>query len=586
MSLAKSNRPGNRIARCPGAPRRERVAHFRRRASFRAAADRAPHEDRRQRRQRPQLFRLGRRPAARVAARSECGQKHRHLFFEPRHFWARAKVPRCRREPAPADQRLAGALHDPGSARRAAESAVHAGAVAGRLDHDGALPGGPLPSRRADRAADRAGRGADHRHGAAARAARRYGRKRRDLWCARARSADRRGGPAGAGDGRGDRAGGIAPEQRPPDDHYPQSRHRDRRGAGWRLSDLVPAALCHRLPFASARFSTAITARLPTALQKPADAPPSVLRKAAKVPAEKVVPAPFRSGAPAPETPTTDELMAVRIARLLDNESFASAGAVSPLANVAYRLAKATHAPDLFIGTFSCGHVDVAAGTMTLTLLEAMDCEFGGRPLRRRRHLLDLLSARHRDARDHRRGADRRARAHQQSRADQAVGRQAQAAGAGRHVGRRQHAPELCGLRAAPWPGLAGRERRDGELGARPHFRRGAAGGGLPARRHLARHQPLRFPLRRGGGAARRGRDHAGRQPRDNLSPRRASRSSSPTTASRWMRRHRQSSKCCAKRSIRLASAGSNLLARKSAARCSTKSSPAIYKGRCRSFPL
>jgi glutaconate CoA-transferase subunit A len=65
--------------------------------------------------------------------------------------------------------------------------------------------------------------------------------------------------------------------------------------------------------------------------------------------------------------------MAVRIARMLDNESFASAGAVSPLGNVAFRLAKATHAPDLFIGTFSCGHVDVAPGTMTLSLLEAMD---------------------------------------------------------------------------------------------------------------------------------------------------------------------------------------------------------------------
>jgi glutaconate CoA-transferase subunit A len=91
------------------------------------------------------------------------------------------------------------------------------------------------------------------------------------------------------------------------------------------------------------------------------------------VPAEKVAPGPFLSGAAAAGPPTTDELMAVRIARMLDNESFASAGAVSPLGNVAYRLAKATHAPDLFIGTFSCSHVDVAAGTMTLTLLEAMD---------------------------------------------------------------------------------------------------------------------------------------------------------------------------------------------------------------------
>jgi glutaconate CoA-transferase subunit A len=70
---------------------------------------------------------------------------------------------------------------------------------------------------------------------------------------------------------------------------------------------------------------------------------------------------------------TTDEMMAVRISHMLDNESFASAGAVSPLGNVAYRLAKATHAPDLLISTFSCGHVDIAAGTMTLSLLETMD---------------------------------------------------------------------------------------------------------------------------------------------------------------------------------------------------------------------
>lgn len=112
---------------------------------------------------------------------------------------------------------------------------------------------------------------------------------------------------------------------------------------------------------------------LRSALKKPADAPPAVLRKAAKARPEDVVPGPFRSNAPAPATPTIDEIMSVRIARMLDNESFASAGAVSPLGNVAFRLAKATHAPDLFIGTFSCGHVDIAAGTMTLSMLEAMD---------------------------------------------------------------------------------------------------------------------------------------------------------------------------------------------------------------------
>ena len=43
----------------------------------------------------------------------------------------------------------------------------------------------------------------------------------------------------------------------------------------------------------------------------------------------------------------------LRIAAELGNDSFASAGAVSPLANVAYRLAKATHAPDMIIATMS-----------------------------------------------------------------------------------------------------------------------------------------------------------------------------------------------------------------------------------------
>jgi glutaconate CoA-transferase, subunit A len=112
---------------------------------------------------------------------------------------------------------------------------------------------------------------------------------------------------------------------------------------------------------------------LRAALEKPADAPPALLRLAAKTPPERIVPGPFRSDVPAPAQPSIDEIMAVRIARMLDNESFASAGAVSPLGNVAFRLAKATHALDIFIGTFSCGHVDVAAGTMTLSLLEAMD---------------------------------------------------------------------------------------------------------------------------------------------------------------------------------------------------------------------
>lgn len=109
------------------------------------------------------------------------------------------------------------------------------------------------------------------------------------------------------------------------------------------------------------------------ALDRPAEGPPARLVRAARVQPGDIVPAVFRADAPPPAEPGIDEIMAIRIARMLDNGSFASAGAVSPLGNVAFRLAKATHAPDLFIATFSCGHVDVQPGTMTLSLLEVMD---------------------------------------------------------------------------------------------------------------------------------------------------------------------------------------------------------------------
>lgn len=72
---------------------------------------------------------------------------------------------------------------------------------------------------------------------------------------------------------------------------------------------------------------------------------------------------------------TAADIMTIRVARMLSNESYASAGAVSPLANVAYRLAKASHAPDMMFTTFSGGTVDIQAGTMSLTLLESMDTQ-------------------------------------------------------------------------------------------------------------------------------------------------------------------------------------------------------------------
>ena len=70
-----------------------------------------------------------------------------------------------------------------------------------------------------------------------------------------------------------------------------------------------------------------------------------------------------------------DEIIAARIAAELGNDSFASAGAVSPLANVAYRLAKATHAPDMMIATMTCGHLDIAPSPMILSLIESLDAE-------------------------------------------------------------------------------------------------------------------------------------------------------------------------------------------------------------------
>ncbi len=108
------------------------------------------------------------------------------------------------------------------------------------------------------------------------------------------------------------------------------------------------------------------------ALERPVGAPAALLRQAAGVDPARITSTAFRADGEAAE-PTIDEIMAVRIAGMLDNESFASAGAVSPLANVAYRLAKATHAPDALLATFSCGHVDIAPGVMTLSLLEVMD---------------------------------------------------------------------------------------------------------------------------------------------------------------------------------------------------------------------
>ncbi|MER8764000.1 MULTISPECIES: CoA-transferase [unclassified Mesorhizobium] len=112
---------------------------------------------------------------------------------------------------------------------------------------------------------------------------------------------------------------------------------------------------------------------LSDSLGMPSEGVPERVQDAAKVCAETVLAMPRLVHGN--KEASIDEIIAARIAAELDNESFASAGAVSPLANVAYRLAKATHAPDMIIATMSCGHLDIAPSRMILSLIESLDCE-------------------------------------------------------------------------------------------------------------------------------------------------------------------------------------------------------------------
>ncbi|RWE42780.1 MAG: CoA-transferase [Mesorhizobium sp.] len=125
-------------------------------------------------------------------------------------------------------------------------------------------------------------------------------------------------------------------------------------------------------PALSKAFAARDTA-LADNLRTPPEGVPEPLQQAAKVSAETVLAMPGLVHGD--KKASVDEVIAARIAAELDNESFASAGAVSPLANVAYRLAKATHAPDMIIATMSCGHLDIAPSPMILSLIESLDCE-------------------------------------------------------------------------------------------------------------------------------------------------------------------------------------------------------------------
>lgn len=70
---------------------------------------------------------------------------------------------------------------------------------------------------------------------------------------------------------------------------------------------------------------------------------------------------------------TVDEIMVTWLARQLTDESVCSVGSVSPLATVAYLLAKATHAPGLVLMTANGGLIDVAPRPMVMMLAEPLD---------------------------------------------------------------------------------------------------------------------------------------------------------------------------------------------------------------------
>ncbi|MCX5514356.1 CoA-transferase [Kaistia algarum] len=126
--------------------------------------------------------------------------------------------------------------------------------------------------------------------------------------------------------------------------------------------------------YAALAAAFADEAPLADCLALPETGLPPHLKRAVRIRAAKL-PERFPAIHATPEVPTIDEILVVRLAAELDDESFASAGAVSPLANVAYRLAKATHAPGMMLATLSCGHIDIEPSPMLLSALESLDAE-------------------------------------------------------------------------------------------------------------------------------------------------------------------------------------------------------------------
>ena len=276
---------------------------------------------------------------------------------------------------------------------------------------------------------------------------------------------------------------GALHARRPPDHPHPQPGVRDSGGAGRRLAGLLPAVLRHRLSGSVGGLRRHKATAWRDSLRLPPKASRMSSARLQKVRADDACLPCRRSRAAEQRRRPSTRSWRSRIAAELDNDSFASAGAVSPLANVAYRLAKATHAPDMIIATMSCGHLDIAPSPMMLSLIESLDCETavahaGGDDTYSTYYQAGAVTHEIVGAAQ----VDRRGRVNTIA-LTQARRRHHPAARAGRHGRRRQHAPRLSALRHPPFAAVAGRRGRDRQLGPRAADRGRTRADGLPDRR-------------------------------------------------------------------------------------------------------
>jgi glutaconate CoA-transferase subunit A len=111
---------------------------------------------------------------------------------------------------------------------------------------------------------------------------------------------------------------------------------------------------------------------------EPRDDRAAVVREVAQIPARQIAEV-FLGEArpraqPADDEPySIDELMACCIARTIDDQSICSVGSVSPLATVAYLLAKRLWAPKMCLITYNGGFVDVPFRPMAILASEVTD---------------------------------------------------------------------------------------------------------------------------------------------------------------------------------------------------------------------